>query len=199
MTHTETESKFELSPQDFHSLLQQATVRTCTDQLNVYYDSGGALSRRAATFRLRLAGEVRMTLKVPLRTRGAKRESVEIEEVISDHRWRARTVDVQRDLPLEFSAPLSELGVSYLERVGCMRTRRRVIDLGEGLVAEADEVRLPNGERFFEVEVEESRPDVHAHIVAMVCLMAPSAKPSLLSKYERFQDALKVWRASAHL
>lgn len=194
MTGYEVESKVELNRSDFERLLESGSICQRVDQLNVYYDSDGALSRSSATFRMRFTStaEAVMTLKIPVRTVEGPRECVEIEQPLRGCAFKTplKEMDVRSDLPTEFVAPLCRLGVERLERVGWMRTRRWVLRLLDDLTVELDQVQLPGGHLFFEAEVEDDRPEVHKRAIELIRKLALSARPSLLSKYERFFQAL---------
>ncbi|MDR3405736.1 MAG: CYTH domain-containing protein [Chthoniobacter sp.] len=187
----ETETKLELDRRDFEGLLEGATIRKRIDQLNVYYDSGEELSRVAATFRIRYSSRrtAVMTLKLPVENSTGPRKCVEIEQQIEN--TKSRSVMLDQDLPEEFSNSLKQLGIECLARVGWMRTCRYVV-LIDDIEVELDEVRLPSGKKYFEVEIESDRPEVHELATRLVYSRATSARPSHVSKYQRFVEAVRV-------
>lgn len=188
----EVESKFELSRDDFERLRASGTLVRRKEQLNVYYDDEGILSEAAITFRVRftLGDSPRLTLKIPQGCEGGARRAVEIE---SDYvnKFPVRRFRVVSDLPSEFAAALGDLGVSGVHRLGWMRTTRWVIALTEDVEVELDRVDLPNGEVFFEAEVEEPESARRERAVREILCRAVNAVPSQISKFERFARTLE--------
>jgi hypothetical protein len=182
MQHLEVESKFELSEQDFERLR---------------YDAHWQLADRASTLRIRFCGGKQpvLTLKAPFGQEGAKRTMREIEIPLSRHcrfglrSAHATSIDVENELPGELRDYLLTLGVRSLRRVGWVRNIRFVLevrDLGE---IELDRLELPDGTTVFEAEIETDNAWVHERLSQLVCTLAPAAKPSLLSKFQRFRTA----------
>ena len=189
----EVESKFELSEEDFHRLRDDGEVVECQEQLNVYYDAEGQLANSAITFRVRVipGGTPRMTLKIPMECRGGTRHAIEIEAECA--RWiPSRFLSVNADLPHELSAPLCERGIHSVQRLGSMRTTRWVVALADDLEIELDRVDLPGGRVFFEAEVEEAEAEKRQRTVEQLRLRVSAAKPSSVSKFERFVSSLRL-------
>ena len=208
MTQHEVETKLTVSKEDFESLIHQhGDLQDCVNQLNVYFDQDHQLSRNASTFRIRLFGENRhpvMTLKVPIRAErndlDETRRALEVEKELDRHATEhpPRDLDIARDLPSEFQGVLSEFEVSCLERLGSMRTWRHLVRLADDLVVEADRVRLPGGQEFYEVEFESDSPERHQAALDMIRDLAPSSSPSECSKYERFVGSLGDKQGDGH-
>ncbi len=196
MTGYETETKLQLSRGDFKGLQQKGDIVDQEDQLNFYFDENWELSRISATFRVRRfcssEENPEMTLKIPVPDDSGTRTCLEVEETLVNgtREILSEAISVGVDLPKEFSNPLQDLGVSRLERLDSMRTLRSHVRLFDGIVMEMDQVHLPGGERFFEVEFESDSPREHKTVVDQIRAYAPSARSSEKSKYERFAEAL---------
>lgn len=190
--HKEVEVKLELSYADFTRLLKECQVDRCIEQLNVYYDQDSELAERASTFRIRLSktDSPKVTLKVPTSQAEATREAMEVEGDLSAFRMPRRTIDVGRDLPPAFRSSLRSWGVDSLRRVGWMRTSRYIVQLWSIGPVELDEVELPGGQLFFEVEFESDDDALRGRLVESIRQFADSARPSRQSKYERFVAAV---------
>ncbi len=194
MKQTELESKLEISDKDFQRLKSVSLVKSYLDHLNIYYDHNNLLSGSAVTFRIRLSrnSTPKMTLKIPVQHVQGRREALEIESSVEANgvKLRAKNFDVERDLPTEFRERFIELGVQHLERMGWMRTHRWLVQLPDGPEIELDQVYLPNGEIFYEAEIEGDDQQEHQKAVEIIFKHAASARPSSYSKYERFTKAL---------
>jgi hypothetical protein len=202
----EVESKLQLSRESFEALLKRGQVKKVVEQLNVYYDHDWLLAQNNATFRVRLAiGSMpSVTLKLAKSHRGHERVALEVERPpemafpLRPH-WRAvsRCINVEKDLSLEYRNELLGLNLSFLSRVGWMRNRRHIVEFKPVGTLEADLVWLPNGEQFFEVEIETDDDSERARLVEFVCSVAPTCTPSLVSKFERFRRALSAQPVAA--
>lgn len=194
MTAYELESKIEVNQLDFERLLSYGKVCKSTDQLNVYYDCNGSLSNQAATFRVRFIpkGKPVMTLKIPVSTTNGTRKSLEVERELSAYADGSRPLEwqVDKDLPTEFASHLQNIGIAKLNRIGWMRNRRWILQLADNVSVELDRVTLPDGNVFFEVEIESAYTEVHRQAIDLIHGLTTSARPSHLSKYERFMRAL---------
>jgi len=199
MTGLEIETKLQISSKDFARVLEEGDIVDRVEQLNVYFDQQQELSQSASTFRIRLYGAGKapvMTLKIPVARKGfgqgEPRRALEIEQTIepAERCARPREVDVQRDLPTEFSEVLLDLGVRHLERLGTMRTWRHIVKFSDGLTIEADRVRLPSGDQFYEIEFESDDASLHDQVKAKIQSLVSSSYPSGCSKYERFIQCL---------
>ena len=198
MRGIETETKLELCETDYLTLSHAGEIRKSTEQLNVYYDWEWVLANSGCTFRVRfsLAGAPIVTLKTPLSRHEATRTATEIEQVASElfgprpARYSPPTLLVDR-LPGDYASTLQAMGVSQLRRVGWTRNRRMVLSAGEHGSFELDRLELPGGGVVFEVEIE--HPNGYSDsLVEFVRQRAPSAKPSVRSKFERFCDASRA-------
>jgi uncharacterized protein YjbK len=189
MTHDEVEAKLELTAAEFDRLLNAGRLVQKVDILNVYYDTRGALCERAATFRVRhtAGGGTEATLKIPKSQAGCVRTA-------SETTWNSGRlppqIDLARDVPGNCRQVLNDFGLRRLDRVGWMRTLRLVVDLAVGAAVELDRVRLPGGDTVYEVEVESEDPDTLHAAVRKILALAPSARHSTLSKYERLAQAV---------
>ena len=192
MMHDEIESKFELDASDFERLRAAGRVRGCADQLNVYYDCDGILKRSSTTLRIRVVpgSPSVLTLKVPKSFTGAKRTALEIEHEV-EIRKPPSGMRVDCDLPPDVRGVLADLGISRVVRVGWMRNSRWSVELHEGCAIDLDRVSLPDGSTFFEAEVETADVEAHEYAVDIIRDMAVSARPSTMSKFERFCSALR--------
>ncbi|MBZ4336409.1 CYTH domain-containing protein [Corallococcus sp. AS-1-12] len=195
----EIETKLEISRIDFNRLLSGNQVKKTTEQLNIYYDFNWLLAAASATFRIRLAlGKPAVaTLKIPLSTRNGQRTSRELEtparQAITPLGHVAsppRNLDVRSHLAPSFRDELLGLNIPFLNRVGYMRNTRHVIELTNVGCIEVDWVRLPDGNDFYEVEIENDDLALQRRLAHLVVNQAPSARPSTVSKFERFQRAL---------
>lgn len=194
----ETEAKLELDRAGFDAIREAGSVHHVDDQLNVYYDNGWKLAERSATFRIRylLGKQPVVTLKIPVRTQSGVRVSQEFE---LPFRMAIRSADglgfPARELPLEqldsadMRNALGDLGIDRLDRIGCARNRRCSLLL-DGSLIELDELRLPNGKVVFEAEIEDPNSDLCLKMVERIRFIAPSARPSAESKFQRFRKAV---------
>jgi hypothetical protein len=196
----EHEMKFEIDRAGVDTLLSAGVIDKTVEQLNVYYDSSWQLADNASTFRVRFvpSKEARLTFKAPATVVSGVRMSQEIEATASSV-FRAsrcflacrREIHVDRDLPEEFCKPLIALGVSTLERAGWMRNRRSVVRFqGVGSV-EVDVSGLPNGQEFYEVEIENDNPVIRERIARLVKSIVRDVRVSNISKFQRFRRALE--------
>lgn len=204
MQHLEVESKFELTASDFERLKSLGHVSRCADQLNVYYDEQWRLADSSSTLRIRFddhSGPV-LTLKVPVSHVGEKRVMREFEIKLA-HQPASQlgsphptAIDVTKELPAELSEYLLVLGVRQLQRMGWVRNTRLVLDVhGVGTV-ELDKLELPDGSVVYEAEIESDSSPVHDSVVSWVCLHAPEARPSRISKFQRFRIAASSMTAA---
>lgn len=195
-TEYELETKIQVNRADFYRLLDQGVILDSIDQLNVYFDHKSKLSDQASTFRVRLFNRgtpPKMTLKIPVSNeQEGVRKCLEIEEQLDEKQdyFRLKRIPT-RELPEEFAHHLLQLGIEHIERLGTMRTHRHMLRLS-GATVEADEVRLPGGEMFFEVEFESSDSHKHREVRRLISFLSTSASPSHVSKYERFTASLKA-------
>ncbi|TSC29481.1 CYTH domain-containing protein [Corallococcus sp. Z5C101001] len=201
----EVETKLEISHLDFTRLLSDNLIKKTTEQLNIYYDFNWILAAASATFRIRIASgrPAVATLKIPLHTQNGQRTSREFETPASQaiascsHVANSpRKLDVKSHLTPIFRDALLGLNIPLLDRVGYMRNTRHVLELVDVGCIEVDWVRLPDGRNFYEVEIEHDDLDLQRHLAHMVIKQAPSARPSTLSKFERFQRAVAAVRQS---
>ncbi|MEQ9308119.1 MAG: CYTH domain-containing protein [Balneolaceae bacterium] len=192
-TH-EIESKFELSKEDFVRVKEFSQVKELKEQLNIYFDFNNSLSEKAITFRVRVNGtkNPKMTLKIPIDSTSGAREVIEVEQELNSE-YDARNISViniSKDLPQEFKKYLRSLNLDYLYKVGEMRTNRWVTSLNNKFEIEMDEVLLPDGREFFEVEIENDEYNYRKKAEAILKSITPNLIPSHCSKYERFTDAI---------
>lgn len=195
----EVETKLELNERDFWTVLSNGLLRKRAAQLNVYFDSDWRLASISATCRIRLGGDLpRLTLKLPVAWHGGTRVMRELEESIDIRSirsaaagsvWR-KGLEVQSHLPEHFRGDLLRLGLSRLECVGWTRNTRYLVTFGDFGEIELDALRLPNGRRVYEAEIEHFDCRVHGRLVALLRSLAPSAQPSTVSKFERFRRAV---------
>ncbi|RKG71715.1 CYTH domain-containing protein [Corallococcus exercitus] len=195
----EVETKLEISRFDFSRLLTNNQIRKTTEQLNIYYDFNWLLAAASATFRIRfsLGKPAVATLKIPLSIHNGQRTSKELEtparQAITPLGHAAstpRNLDVRNHLAPSFRDELLGLNIPFLNRVGYMRNTRHVLELANVGCVEVDWVRLPGGNDFFEVEIENDDLVLQKRLAHLVINQAPSARPSTISKFERFQRAL---------
>jgi uncharacterized protein YjbK len=188
MAQIEIESKFELPPEGFEKLKASGIVERCEEQLNVYYDAEWRLANSSATCRVRYNGGSYpvMTLKVPVSQQGANRVMREYEVVTTGCPSR---IDVDKELPAEWANVLHPLGVDRLNRVGSVRNTRFVVVVKSIGALELDRLELPDGSVVHEVEIETDDRSVQRQLTAFVFENVPDAKPSVVSKFQRFRHA----------
>lgn len=189
----ELETKLELPESQFHELIARCKVRKRSKQLNIYFDCDWLLADKSITCRVRFTDSGNTaTLKLPCKSntshgpRAVKELEAKLEGGLSG--LPHRHIDVMAHLPYAWSEQLARLGVSTLSRVGWMRNTRYLVLL-DGEQFEMDEVILPNGSKVFEVEIESSDPMVHLRLVRFIKSVAPDARPSVQSKFQRFREA----------
>jgi adenylate cyclase class IV len=189
MTH-EIETKIELSAQSFQDILSRSTVLDTIEQLNVYYDCMDAIATRSGSLRIRYvhAAAPVMTFKLPLDRAAGKRTSQEIEAQIE---WQFPPRVLRHDMvPAVIGAALASVCVHAPRRLGAMRNRRSVVRLPGGDIVEMDEVTLPGGVMFYEVEIESASDAVHDSAVASIREIAGDCKWSERGKFQRFRAAI---------
>lgn len=191
----ETETKFELDAAAFERLKSAALITHFTEQLNVYYDCAWELAEHAGTFRVRFAqgtGPV-VTLKLPVSSTERRRVMYELETTpdrcFGGRRLPSGSIRVNSQLPEEFEDALLGMGISELSRVGWVRNQRWSLDV-DGDTLELDRLKLPNGEIVYEAEIETPNIAVHARLATWIKHLAPAARPSDISKFQRFRIAL---------
>jgi len=195
--HLEVETKFEISSGDFDRLQTIGNVRRCERQLNVYYDAHWKLADSACTLRIRLANYSSpiLALKVPVSKAGEQRVMREFEVLARDLRLESGAslhptkIDAERELPDELQQQLARFGVRHLQRVGWVRNTRLTVEVqGIGAV-ELDRTKLPDGTVAHEAEIESPDAVVQRKLAVLVRHCAYDAKPSHVSKFERFRRA----------
>jgi uncharacterized protein YjbK len=204
-SHTEVEAKWTMGRADFDRLLLNCRTLRRVEQLNVYFDYHWALAKVGATCRLRFAPRAAaiFTLKIPVAwVAEGTRTAMELEMPATaalgpgaSVLWR--TFDGGA-LTTSVRDALRSLNVSRLQRVGWMRNTRHVLQLPAGGLFELDRFCLPGGGVSYEAEVEESDPLARDSIVEAIRNVVPTARPSQLSKFQRFKEAAqRLARSSA--
>jgi inorganic triphosphatase YgiF len=197
MQHLEVETKFEITAADFERLQSIGRVSRREDQLNVYYDAQWTLAERSATLRIRFndASDPVLTLKVPVSHDGVQRVMREFEVTLprchpsllpSPH---PTSIDVERELPEQIRDYLLCLGVTRVNRVGWVRNTRLVLEIADIGRIELDRLCLPDGSVVHEAEIETSSASVQERLARLVCSYVPAARPSSVSKFQRFHQA----------
>ena len=197
MSPIEKETKLVLTPEDQMRIREGAKVRECRDQLNIYLHDPLRLREELGYFRVRFesgSGPV-ATLKIPVGWRGEMREMVEVERPLSDfgsalYPWPRRWVPVEANVPEGFMEHFQALGITRVRRLGWMRNRRTVVELGSLGTVELDRTVLPNGQLHYEVEIEHPSQAEHQALVEAVRILAPSAEFSRTGKFSRFMTAI---------
>ena len=203
MSPIERESKLVLSGEDYLRFREAGRLVECTDQLNVYLYDPKRLGLKRGHFRVRFEThrEPVATLKIPLGWKGEMREMIEIERPLSEmgpalsprpRRW----VPVENNVPEGFLEHFQSLGISHLRRLGWMRNRRCLMDLGGQGTVELDRTTLPGGKLHFEVEIENPSEERHLALVEQVRAMAPSATFTRIGKFSRFVAEVGLGRGS---
>lgn len=193
MSNIERETKLVISVEDYRRFLEAGRVVECTDQLNVYLHDPNRLGLKMGHFRVRFETnrEPMATLKIPIGWKGEMREMIEVERPLSEmgpalfprpRRW----VPIEANVPEGFVEHFQSLGISHLRRLGWMRNRRCLIELGSQGRVELDRTSLPGGKLHFEVEIENPSEEEHVALVAEVRAMAPSATFTRIGKFSRF-------------
>lgn len=205
---SEIETKFELDEIGFKLLKSAGRVEKCIRQLNVYFDANWALANMAATFRVRLTPHAppEATLKLPVTQTGTTRTMKEIEVLLREPESSTRSMplphrhlDVSRDLPFELRAEILRLGVKSLERVGWMRNTRYLVSIEAGGHIELDCTILPDGSTVFEAEIESPDTTTHRRLSQLILNTVPWARPSRMSKFQRFRKAADAVKSRASL
>jgi adenylate cyclase class IV len=197
-TATEVETKLHVDAGGYLRILYSGKLISRVDQLNAYYDDQWRLADSGATFRVRLSNgeQSKMTLKLPARWNGESRSCTEIEEPL-DFGLRPPRCLLCATIPQPFGKPLRDLGIESVRRVGAMRNRRSVVQLGSVGTVELDYARLPGGIDFFEVEIESPDADARRQLAGTVRELAAGATVSHISKFERFRRAVESKRGAA--
>jgi uncharacterized protein YjbK len=198
MPHLEVETKFELTAAGFERLKSAGSVSRCEEQLNVYYDAEWRLADISSTLRIRFfdASAPILTLKIPVAENGDQRVMREFEVALRPHELRLGRschpprIDVEHELPQEFGEWLLVLGVKQVERMGWVRNTRVVLNVQSVGQLELDRLELPDGTVIYEAEIESRDDCVHERLARFVCRYAPDAKPSRVSKFQRFRKAV---------
>lgn len=199
MNKQEVESKFELSVDEFQSLLKCGVVARRDEQLNVYYDANWSLAEQSSTFRIRFhkGSAPVLTLKTPVARHGARRTMREIEFEVGPHSQlplksaRPKMFCVADDLPEDISHDLLSLGIDHLTRVGWVRNIRLTVFFAGAGSIELDTLHLPDGSTVHEAEVDTDDAVQHAALAALICRCVPTARPSSISKFQRFRRATR--------
>lgn len=197
MPYLEVETKFELSEGDFECLKSLGHVASCANQLNVYYDANWKLADSSTTLRIRFkdGADPVLSLKIPVSHDGLRRVMQEVEITLPRQRpspLRSRhpaNIDVERELPEEFCEYLRYLNVRHLERVGWVRNTRFVVEIENLGHIELDRLELPDGSVVHEAEIESGNDWMQQSLSDLVCQHAPQARPSTVSKFQRFRRA----------
>ena len=189
MTH-EIETKIELSEQSFRHILSHSSVLETIEQLNVYYDCNDAVAARSGSLRIRYVKGMApvMTLKLPVDRAGGKRTSSEIEAPITQ-RFPPRVLR-HSQMPSAIAAAVAQLCTRSPRRLGAMRNTRTVVRLPGGDIVEMDELTLPGGVVFYEVEIEHASDSVHDSAVASIQALTEDWKWSARGKFQRFRAAI---------
>lgn len=200
MKSIEVESKFEISQKDFVKIKNTCEIKEIQEQLNIYFDYNNCLSNHSVTFRIRISNKSnpKMTLKIPAHQELGLREVIEIEkELDSNFDFNSLSeINIDNDLPQEFKNYLQLFNLKELKKIGVMRTNRRVTYLNKEIEVELDEVELPNGTMFFEVEVENDEYHYRKAAENILRQITSGIVPSHCSKYERFTEAIKALNSS---
>lgn len=194
----EVESKLELSCAAYQTVLSLGVVRKRSEQINVYYDSAWKLADSGATFRIRFTDSSLpvCTLKIPIaveepRIRVANEIEAPATRTLGRHlQFSApREISPHTHLGPQFIDALSSLNIDHLSRVGWVRNCRTVLEVsGVGRI-ELDRLRLPTGETVYEAEFENDDREVIGRLSRYVVSQCPDARPSVVSKFERFRLA----------
>ncbi|MEO9226594.1 MAG: CYTH domain-containing protein [Gemmatimonadaceae bacterium] len=186
-----------MSETDFDALKRLGHIASRAEQLNVYYDAAWKLADSSTTLRIRFkdGADPVLSLKIPVSHSGSRRVMQEIELTLpkgcpallpSRHPMR---IDVDRQLPDDFCEYLRQLGVKHLERVGWVRNTRYVLEIEDIGSIELDRLELPDGSVVHEAEIESDNDWTHRSLADFVCQYAPQARPSAVSKFQRFRRA----------
>lgn len=198
-TKIETESKFQVDPQGFETVLRHGRVMKVIEQINVYFDNDWRLAASKSTFRVRVMSGAPpiVTLKLSLKQQGHERTAREVESPYheafpsrSPLQSLGRSINVSQDLSDAYCRELKCMDLNSLSRVGWMRNRRYVVEFSGVGSLEADCVHLPGGRKFFEIEIEAEEHEQRFQLVSVVRELVPSCIPSQVSKFERFRRAL---------
>lgn len=190
----EVETKFELDAAAFERLKSAALITNVTEQLNVYYDCAWELAEHAGTFRVRFALGTRpvVTLKLPVSTIGRRRVMCELETTpdrcFGGRHLPSGSIRVNAQLPEAFEDALTAIGISELSRVGWVRNQRWSLEV-DGDTLELDRLKLPNGQIIYEAEIDTPNTAAHLRLADWIKYWAPTAKPSEISKFQRFRIA----------
>lgn len=197
MAEMEKEAKLTILPEDYLRLRQALPVQECREQLNVYLHDPTRLFEGLGYLRVRFETrrEPVVTLKVPRGWDGEVREMWEVEEPL--HRCGPglfprprRRIEVATDLTEEMADHFSSMGITHLRRLGWMRNRRCLLEVGDQGLVELDRTELPGGGVHFEVEVETADQNRMEALLDRIRELAPTASTSRVGKFSRFLEAL---------
>ena len=190
----EVETKLELDAAGFEKIISSGKLKTCIEQVNHYFDDHWKLADHASTLRVRstMTKKPQVTFKSPVKIYQGKRTCKEIEFEL-DKETVQHVLSGERDffdlLPGSIHESLDELGVQRLRYLGSVENRRYVIETEHGVI-EADHLKLPGGQDYYEAEIESDRSSVHRSLVSFILKLVPTAHPSHISKFERFRKAV---------
>lgn len=190
----EVETKLELDAKGFERILSSGELKNCIEQVNHYFDDHWKLADHASTLRVRLTSikKPQLTFKTPIKTYEGKRTSKEIEFELDEDIVQC-ILDGDRNLqdvlPDTVHENLAALGVQHLQYIGSVKNQRYVIQTKHGVI-EADHLKLPGDQDYYEAEIESDEASAHKKLVSFIVKLVPTAHPSDISKFERFRKAV---------
>lgn len=185
---TEIETKVELSEKQFRQVLSASQVVSDAQLVNIYYDSNGKIARMGGSFRIRFRdGKApQMTLKIPIDHKDGCWSATEVEEDLPHDVGEPASLVVNLDVPKPIRPYLQNLDIRRVAKLGKMQTHRTVARLPGGIMAEFDQVTLPNGEMFFEIEIENDEKNDHQAALIDIRAIIGEITFSEMSKFQRF-------------
>lgn len=191
----EIEAKLSVTESEFFKVMREIELDSIDVQMNYYYDTedlklasnGHTLRKRGRKFTLKL----KESLVDGVRT--AKEVSVPIDDSEFGPIFEFYRQDVIRQALGPILPLLADMGIYRVFQVGSLETLRHtgrlLLPSGGFCTVELDQSDIDYTERFFEIEIEDTSVEKINEAVAKIKQLAPGAKESPLSKYERLANS----------
>jgi uncharacterized protein YjbK len=192
----ETETKLEITKEDYYNLRHNNHILSSEEWINVYYDYNDLLSDYNSYFRIRLSSisPPIVTYKDTINFQDNIREAIEIEDDLEE--IHVRLWKVSNLLPLKLNVGffsckwlslMEKAGItSYLSRIGWIRNNRLTINTSSGSF-ELDRFRTKTGKVFYEVEVEKIDDAARGIVTEEVISQLTQGYKKSVSKVKRLE------------